>query len=240
MADEPRYKRVLLKISGEALCRPGGSGVDTQALVTVSDELAALAKRGIQVGLVVGGGNLIRGRNLTDNPYIERAHADYMGMLATVINGLALRDTLTRRGIAGCVLSAIPMPTVCDPYTRRDALSRLEAGYIVILTGGTGSPFFTTDTCAALRASELDAEVLLKATKVDGVYDADPVDNPQAQRYPRLTYEKVLADKLGVMDLTAISLCMENRIPIIVFQLSRAGSLEEVVCGGDVGTVISE
>ena len=240
MADEPRYKRVLLKISGEALCRPGGSGVDTQALVTVSDELAALAKRGIQVGLVVGGGNLIRGRNLTDNPYIERAHADYMGMLATVINGLALRDTLTRRGIAGCVLSAIPMPTVCDPYTRRDALSRLEAGHIVILAGGTGSPFFTTDTCAALRASELDAEVLLKATKVDGVYDADPVDNPQAQRYRRLTYEEVLADKLGVMDLTAISLCMENRIPIIVFQLSRAGSLDEVVCGGNVGTVISE
>ncbi|MCE5277125.1 MAG: UMP kinase [Planctomycetaceae bacterium] len=240
MADPFRYTRVLLKISGESLCQPGCGGIDAAAVAAVADELSALAARGVQIALVIGGGNILRGRDLTANPHVQRPTADYMGMLATVINALALHDTLVSRGAACHVMSAIPMVSVCDAYTIRAASASLAAGKIVILAGGTGSPFFTTDTCAALRASELGAEVLIKATKVDGVFDADPVKNPAARKYSTLTYGKVLADKLGVMDLTAISLCMENRIPILVFQLSRQGNLLAAVSGQDVGTVISE
>ncbi len=240
MADQLRYTRVLLKISGESLCQPGQSGIDATAVTAVADELSALAKRGVQIGLVIGGGNILRGRDLTGNPHVQRPTADYMGMLATVINALALHDTLVSRGAACHVMSAIAMSGVCDVYTLRAATASLAAGKIVILAGGTGSPFFTTDTCAALRASELKAQVLMKATKVDGVFDADPMKNPAATKYAALTYEKVLADKLGVMDLTAISLCMENRIPIMVFQLFKQGNLLSAVSGQDVGTLIRD
>lgn len=239
MADKAKYKRVLLKISGQSLCRPGGSGIDPSALASLADELAPVVQTGIQVGLVVGGGNILRGRQLAANAPIQRVTADHMGMLATVINALALRDSLAGRGMPACVLGAIEMTAVCEPFTQRRASEHLEAGRLVILAGGTGNPFFTTDTCAALRASELEAELLLKATKVDGVFDADPETTPGAKKYKRLTYEKVLADKLGVMDLTAISLCMDNEIPIVVFQLDKAGNLLAAVRGEDVGTLIT-
>ena len=238
MADEPRYKRVLLKISGEALCRPGGSGVDTQALVTVSDELAALAKRGVQVGLVVGGGNLIRGRNLTDNPYIERATADYMGMLATVINGLALCDSLEAHGVPTRVLSAVEVHKVCEPFIRRRALRHLEKGRVVVLAGGLGSPYFTTDTAAAQRAVELDCDVLLKATLVDGVYDADPKHHPDAQLLPDLSFAEVLRRQLRVMDQTAFAMCQENDLPLVVFNMNAPDGVVRAAQGENVGTLI--
>lgn len=239
MADKAKYKRVVLKISGQSLCRPGGSGIDPPALAGLADELAPVVQTGLQVGLVVGGGNIVRGGQLARDAKIQRVTADHMGMLATVINALALRDVLVGRGMGACVLGAIEMTAVCEPFTQRRALEHLEAGRLVILAGGTGNPFFTTDTCAALRASELGAELLLKATKVDGVFDADPETTPGAKKYNRLTYEKVLADKLGVMDLTAISLCMDNEIPIVVFRLDKAGNLLAAVSGEDVGTLIT-
>ena len=239
MTDKAKYKRVLLKISGQSLCRPGGSGLHLSAIASLVDELAPVVQSGIQVGLVVGGGNILRGRQLAHSERIHRVTADHMGMLATVINALALRDVLASRNMPACVLAAMEMTAVCEPFTQRRALEHLEAGRLVILAGGTGNPFFTTDTCAALRASELDAELLLKATKVDGVFDADPETTPDAKKYRRLTYEKVLADKLGVMDLTAISLCMDNQIPIVVFQLDKAGNLLAAVSGQDVGTLIT-
>ena len=239
MADKAKYKRVVLKISGQSLCRPGGSGIDPPALASLADELAPVVQTGLQVGLVVGGGNILRGRQLAANAPIQRVTADHMGMLATVINALALRDSLAGRGMPACVLGAIEMTAVCEPFTRRRALEHLEAGRLVILAGGTGSPFFTTDTCAALRASELEAELLLKATKVDGVFDADPLTHPEAKKFDRLTYGEVLARQLGVMDLAAVSLCMESRIPVIVFRMATAGGLAAAIRGEPVGTIIS-
>jgi len=242
MATEPRYHRVLLKLSGETLCSPGGSGVDPAAAAGVADELVPLREMGVEIAIVIGGGNFIRGAQLVGpdgGGGIARATADHMGMLATAINALALRDVLESRGLPACVLSAIAMSGVCEPYDRRRAIEQLEAGRIVILAAGTGSPFFTTDTCASLRAVELNADVLLKATKVDGVYDADPVTNPDAKRYDELTYQQVLADRLGVMDLTAISMCMENRMPVIVFKMADAGHLARAVRGEHVGTRVT-
>lgn len=240
MGDAPRYRRVLVKLSGESLCGAGSFGIDGQAVEQVIDELQPVVGLGVQIALVIGGGNILRGRDLSGNPQIQRATADYMGMLATVINALALRDVMESRGVASRVMSAIPMPVVAEPFIRLRAIRHLEKGRVVILAAGTGNPFFTTDTCASLRANELNAEVLLKATKVDGVYDSDPHKNPKARRYDRLTYQQVLEDRLGVMDLTAISMCMERKMPVLVFRLGDKGSLMRAVLGQDVGTLIGE
>jgi len=240
MPREPRYKRVLVKLSGESFCSPGGFGIEAPAVAKLVDELLPLVELKVQVALVVGGGNFVRGRDLAANPHIQRATADYMGMLSTVINAIALQDALESRGAATRVLGAITMTAICEPFIRRRAIRHLEKGRIVILAGGTGSPFFSTDTCAALRSNELQAEVLLKATKVDGVFNSDPEKNPTARKYERLSYQKVLTDRLGIMDLTAISMCMERAIPIVVFQLSKPGNLAGVVCGEKIGTVVAD
>ncbi|MGC9453297.1 MAG: UMP kinase [Phycisphaerae bacterium] len=240
MAKRRRIKRALVKLSGESFCKPGVGGIEPGAMATLVDEIQPVVEAGTQLALVVGGGNLVRGRDFAANPHIHRATADYMGMLATVINALALQDALESRGIATRVLSAITMTSVCEPFIRRRAVRHLEKGRVVILAAGTGSPFFTTDTCAALRANEISADALLKATKVDGVFDSDPVKNTDAKRFDRLTYRDVLTRQLGVMDLTAISMCMESKLPIIVFALARTGNLAGVVAGEDIGTIISE
>ena len=240
MSDQIQYKRVLVKLSGESLCAAGGWGIDRQAVEAVVGEIKAVAEMGVQIGLVVGAGNLIRGRDLSDNPHVARTTADSMGMLATVMNALALRDALQSESLEARVLSATEMGAFCSQFTHKRAEAELDAGRIVLMAGGTGNPFFTTDTCAALRALETGAEALLKATKVDGVFDCDPAVNPGAKRYEHLTYEKVLADRLGVMDLTAVSMCMENKLPIIVFQLSKSGSLAAAVRGEGVGTMVTE
>ncbi len=240
MSSKPRYQRVLLKVSGEGMCQPGGFGVDNEAVSSLVKEIIPLTEMGVQLALVVGGGNFLRGRDLTDSPYIKRVTADYMGMLATVMNALALRDALEQSGLPARVLSAIPMLQVCEAFSHRQALAHLEKGRVILLAGGTGSPFFTTDMCAALRANEIGADVLMKATKVDGVFDADPVTCPDAKKYDRLTYQKFLADRLGLMDLTAVSMCMQNHIPIMVFQLSIPGNLLQAVCGEPVGTIVNE
>jgi uridylate kinase len=239
MPGKPAYRRVLIKISGESLCAPGSFGLDADAIAATIVELKAVHELGVQVGLVMGGGNILRGKSLAEAEFIERTTADAMGMLATVMNALVLQDALEYQGVPARVLSAVPTAGVCEPYVRRRALRHLEKGRLVLLAGGTGSPFFTTDTCAALRASELRAAVLLKATKVDGVFEADPVKNPSARKFDRLTYAEVLARQLGVMDLAAVSLCMESRIPVIVFRLARPGSLAAAVRGEKVGTIIS-
>ena len=240
MAGKPKYKRVLVKVSGEALSGDGAGGIDRAAMDLLVGELHSITKLGVQVGLVVGGGNILRGRDLADNPHIRRVTADFMGMTATLINALALQDTLEAAGIDARVLSAIELKSVCEPFATRRAVDHLEKGRLVILAGGTGSPFFTTDTCAALRALEIGAEVFFKATKVDGVFEADPVKCPDAKKYETLSYQKVLADRLGVMDLTAISLCMESDIPIVVFQLSKSGNLAAAVRGEPIGTTIGK
>jgi uridylate kinase len=238
MSDRPRYQRVLVKVSGEGFCSPGGTGLVGEALTSLADEIAALPAMGVATGVVVGAGNLIRGRDLQGIPNVHRTTADTMGMLATVINALALRDELLSRGLPAHVMSARELPNVCEPFLRSRAIEWLDAGHVVIFAGGTGNPFFTTDSCASLRALEIGAEVLLKATKVDGIYDSDPVANPGAKRYERLTYQRALSERLGVMDLTAISMCMENDLPIVVFQLSKAGNLAAVVRGETVGTLV--
>ena len=238
MSGKPLYKRVLVKLSGESLGSGAGQGIGATAVASVADELIATARMGVQVAVVVGGGNLIRGRDLIDDAHIRRTTADGMGMLATVINGLALRDTLAGRRQPARLYSARAMAPVCELFARDVVVEDLEAGRVTILAGGTGNPFFTTDTCAALRALEIDAEILLKATKVDGVYDGDPETDPKAKRYDGLTYEKVLADRLGVMDLTAVSLCMENDLPIQVLQLTQPGNLAAAVCSREIGTLV--
>jgi len=239
MGATPRYKRVLLKLSGESMCSAGGAGVDSGAIAKVVDEVLPAVDLGVRMAIVVGGGNIARGRDLRADANIERTTADFMGMLATVINALALGEILGARGADARVMSAIPMPAVCEPYTIRNALAHLDRRRIVICAGGTGNPLFTTDTCASLRAGELKASALLKATKVDGVFDSDPATNPDARRYERLTYQKVLDDRLGVMDLSAVTMCMENDIPIIVLAVSKPGNLLGAVRGDDVGTTVS-
>jgi len=246
MADQPRYKRILLKVSGESFCSLGGFGVEPQALEQLADHVLPIIGMGVQVGLVVGAGNFIRGRDLarrdgcSGGSVIGRVTADSMGMLATVINALALQDVLEARGAATCVQSAIGVQGICEPFSPRRAVRHLEKGRVVIFAAGTGNPFVTTDTAAAMRARQIDAEILLKATKVDGVFDADPLENPKASKYDRLTYQQVLAMKLGVMDLTAVSMCMENKMPILVFQLALRNNLRNAVCGRNVGTLICE
>lgn len=239
MSSRPLYRRVLVKVSGEAFCAPGGFGIDAGAIKAVVGELAPLREMQVQVGLVVGGGNFLRGKALSEIESVTRATADAMGMLATVMNALALQEALEHAGITTRVLSAVSTGSFCESYDRRRAIRHLQAGRLVILAGGTGSPFFTTDTCAALRACELGADAVLKATKVDGVFDADPVTTPTAKKFNRLTYREVLARQLGVMDLAAVSLCMESQIPVIVFRLGKSGNLATAVRGKPVGTIIS-
>lgn len=240
MTAAPTYQRVLVKISGEALSGTGEHGLDAGAIETLIGELRQAVDLGVQIGLVVGAGNLMRGRDLAGLGDVERTTADSMGMLATVINGLALGDLLRGAGLDARTLSAIPMGAHCEAYVRARAIAHLQAGRIVILAGGTGSPFFTTDMCAALRAAELGCDVMIKATKVDGVFSQDPVENPDAVKYDHLTYQQVLAERLKVMDLTAVSMCMENSIPMMVFELTRPGNLASALSGRAVGTRITD
>jgi len=233
------YKRVLLKISGEGLSSEGGFGIEGEELRAIAQQCVAVCKMGVQLAIVVGGGNFIRGATFAEDGRIERATADYMGMLATVINALALQETMESYGQPTRVLSAISVYSVCEPFIRRRAVRHLEKNRAIILAAGTGNPFFTTDTCAALRATEIQADVVLKATKVDGIYDSDPKKNPNAKLYHEITYEQVHADKLRVMDLTAITLCMERKIPLVVFNLKTPGNIARVMRGEKVGTKIN-
>jgi uridylate kinase len=235
---KPSYRRILLKLSGEALMGRQAYGIDEKILADLSAEIRDVTALGTQVALVVGGGNIFRGIRTSRDFGIDRASADYMGMLATVINSLALQDVLERDGLTTRVLSAIEMRTIAEPYIRRRALRHLEKGRVVIFAAGTGNPYFTTDTAAALRAMEINADAILKATKVDGVYDRDPVADPKARKFARLTYIDVLQKNLKVMDATAISLCMDNDLPIVVFNLTRKGNILKVVLGEKIGTVV--
>ncbi len=232
-----RYDRILLKISGEALLGERSYGVDPKVCAYIASQVVAVHREGVQVAIVVGGGNIFRGLAASASG-MERATADYIGMLATVMNGLALQDALEKADMPTRVMSAIGMNEVAEPYIRRRAQRHLEKGRVVILAAGTGNPYFTTDTAAALRAVEIGAQVLLKATKVDGVYDADPMLNPDARRHDRLTYGQVLADRLQVLDATAVSLCMENDMPIIVFDLNGPDHIRMAALGASIGTLI--
>jgi len=235
--EKPQYKRVVLKISGEALAGNQGFGLQHDMLVSVAEQVAEIRDMGIEVSLVVGGGNLWRG--ITGSAQgMDRAQADYMGMLATVMNALALQDALEKAGSDTRVLSAIEMRQVAEPYIRRRAIRHMEKGRIVIFAAGTGNPYFSTDTTAALRAAEIEADVILMAKRVDGVYDSDPMINPEAQRFERLSYLDVLSRGLGVMDSTATSLCMDNNIPVIVFDLTKQGNIRRVVMGESIGTYV--
>lgn len=232
-----RFRRVLLKMSGEALAGSKGYGIDLDVLAPIARDVAAAVASGAEICLVVGGGNIFRGL-MASEVGMDRARADYMGMLATVMNALALQTAIEREGRPTRVLSAIPMPTVCEAYIRDKALDHLEKGRVVIFAGGTGNPFFTTDTAAALRAAEMGCDALLKATKVDGVYSADPKKTPNARRYDRLSYDEVLKHDLKVMDGAAIALARDNRIPIIVFSIKSQGGLAAVLQGNGSSTTI--
>jgi uridylate kinase len=234
----PKYNRVCLKLSGEALSGGAGHGIDSSVLAMVVGEIAAVVGLSVQVAVVVGGGNIIRGITASAAG-ANRATADYMGMLGTVINSLALQEALEKEELRARVMSALRMDEVTEPYVRRRAIRHLEKGRIVILAAGTGRPFFTTDTAAALRAAEIDCQVVLKATKVDGVYSADPMVDSDAKRYETLTHQQILQQGLKVMDATAASLCMDNNIPIIVFNLFTPGNLRKAVMGQPVGTVVT-
>ncbi|MEH6469348.1 MAG: UMP kinase [Porticoccus sp.] len=238
-ARDKKYKRIMLKLSGEELMGDEGFGIDPKVLDRMALEIGQLVGIGVQVGLVIGGGNLFRGAAL-HAVGMERVTGDHMGMLATMMNGLAMRDALDRNNISARVMSAIPMSGVVDHYDRRTAMRYLDSGDVVIFAAGTGNPFFTTDSAACLRGIEIGAELVLKATKVDGVYSADPMKDPTATMYSRLTYDEALEKKLGVMDLTAICLCREQEMPLRVFRMSKPGALLNIVVGGDEGTLIEE
>jgi uridylate kinase len=231
------YRRALLKLSGEALVGEQGYGIDAHTLQYITTEIQEVQQLGAELALVIGGGNIFRG-TAAGLYGIERVTADYMGMLATVINGLSLQSALEKIGVPTRVQTAFEMQAIAEPYIRRRALHHLENGRIVIFAGGTGNPYFTTDTTAALRAAEIGAEIVLKATKVDGIYDADPVTHPDAVRLPQLTYLDVLQRGLKVMDATAISLCMENQLPIVVFDLMQSGSIRSILEGKRIGTFV--
>ena len=234
-----RWKRILLKIGGEAFAERGGFGISFSRLSWISQEIEKVKNLGVAVGIMVGGGNIWRGK-FAQKGGIDRATADYMGMLATVINGLALQNSLEKIGLDTRVQSSFEMREFCEPYIRRRAIRHLEKRRIVIFVGGTGNPYFTTDTAAALKAVEVKAEVILKATKVDGVYSIDPIKNPNAKRYKKLSYMEMLKKQLKIMDSTAISLCMENHIPIVVFNLFKKGNLKKVICGQGKRTIVSD
>lgn len=232
-----KYKRIVLKCSGEALMGNAQFGIDPSVLDKIANDVAELIQMGVEVGLVIGGGNLFRGKALSEAG-LGRVTGDHMGMLATVMNALALRDALERIDLPARIMSAIPMLGVVDPYHRRKAITHLREGQVVIFAAGTGNPFFTTDSAACLRAIEVGADIVLKATKVDGVYSDDPISNPKAKRYSFLTYQEVLSQGLQVMDLTAICLCQEQNMPLQVFNLSAPDALKKIVMGEQVGTII--
>jgi len=234
----PKYSRILIKLSGEALGGSTGVNICAEAVASMAVQIREVRDLGVQVVIVVGGGNIFRGLSGSKRG-IERATGDYMGMLATIINGLALQDALEKIGVPTRVQSAISMAQVAEPFIRRRAVRHLEKGRVVIFGGGTGNPYFSTDTAAALRANEIGAEVVLKATKVDGIYDSDPKQNPKAKRYSQIRYAEALQKQLKVMDSTAFSLCMDNQMPIIVFDLFRPHNLKRVVMGEKVGTLVT-
>jgi uridylate kinase len=234
----PAFRRIVLKLSGEALAGSQGYGIDPPVLDRIGEEIREVTDLGVQIAIVIGGGNIFRGV-AASAVGMDRATADYMGMLATIINALALQDALEKAGVQTRVLSAIEMRAVAEPYIRRRAIRHLEKGRVVIFAAGTGNPFFTTDTAGALRAVEIGADAIIKATKVDGVYTADPKLDPSARRIDKLTYIEVLNRGLGVMDTTAISLCMDNKLPIVVFDLMRAGNIKRIVLGEPVGSIVS-
>lgn len=237
MSAKPKYKRILLKISGEFLKGDTPFGIVPEIIGSVADQVKELTELGVEVGLVIGAGNIVRGAEVKD---MNRASADYIGMVATMINALMMQGKLEKRGVETRVMSALEMHSVAEPYIRRRAIRHLERGIVVVFGGGTGNPFFTTDTAAALRANEIGAEVLMKATNVDGVYTADPRKDPDATKFDTLSYEEVLKRNLRVMDTSAVALCRENNLPILVFDLSTPGNVMRAVMGETVGTLVSE
>ena len=235
----PRYKRILLKLSGEALMGSRRNGIEPDVLANIADEIVHVQKAGVQIAIVIGGGNIFRGVSGATQG-IDRVAGDHMGMLATVINAIALQDALERRGANTRVTSAITMAEVAEPFIRRRAIRHLEKGRIVICAAGTGNPFFTTDSAAALRASELKCEIIFKATKVDGIYTSDPEKDPTAQRIPHLTYQRVLAERLQVMDAAAIDLARSSEIPIYIFSLKQNGNIQRALLGEEIGSIVSD
>jgi uridylate kinase len=233
----PIYKRVLVKLSGEALQGDHLFGIDASKLSGIVQEIAGITQLGVEVALVIGGGNLIRGADLCAAGF-ERVSADQMGMLATVINGLALRDAFKAKSIPATLMTAFPIPGIAEQYDRTHAQDKLQEGKIVILSAGTGNPLVTTDSAAALRGIEIGADIVLKATKVDGVFDDDPIKNPKAERYQTLNYDEVIAKRLGVMDLTAILLCQDHNLPLRVFNMNKQGALKRIMLGEDIGTLV--
>src|SRR3990167_3024436 len=234
---KPIYKRILLKLSGEALQGDHLFGIDANKLSRISQEIAQVVKLGVQVAIVIGGGNLIRGSDLCTTG-LDRVAADQMGMLATMINGLALRDALERKNLMVSLMSALGVPGIVDTYDYTAARKKLKKGKVLIFVGGTGNPLVTTDSAAALRGIEINTDIILKATKVDGVYTQDPIKHPKAERYSRLTYQEILEKRLGVMDLTAILLCQDHGVPLRVFNMNKSGALQRIVMGEDIGTFI--
>jgi len=239
MPDGPVYKRVLLKISGEGFCPEGGFGIEGDELNEIAKECIEVCKSGVQLAVVVGGGNFIRGATFSEEGNIPRATADYMGMLATVLNAVALQETMEKMGQPTRVMSAISVYSVCEPFLRRRAVRHLEKGRVVIFAAGIGNPFFSTDTAASLRAMEIKADVLLKGTKVEGVYSADPVLVKDAVKYDEITYMEILRQGLKVMDLTAVSLCKDNNLPMIIFNMNQSGNIRRVVLGEKVGSLVT-
>jgi uridylate kinase len=238
-AAQPKFKRILLKLSGEALMGGRRSGIDADVLATIADEIVEVVQMGVQVAIVIGGGNIFRGMTAATQG-IDRVAGDQMGMLATIMNGIALQDALERREIPTRVTSAIAMSQIAEPFIRRRAIRHLEKGRVVICAAGTGNPFFTTDSAAALRAAELKCDIIFKATKVDGIYTADPEKDPNAERLPHVTYQRVLADRLQVMDAAAIDLARGSSIPIYIFSLRERGNIKRALLGEDVGSIVSE
>jgi uridylate kinase len=239
MSDAPLpYRRVLLKLSGEALMGDLDYGIEPTVIQRMAAEIAAVREKGVEIAIVIGGGNIFRGAGLA-RAGMDRVTGDYMGMLATVMNALAIQDALESLDVHARVMSALRINAVCEDYIRRRAIRHLEKGRVVIMAAGTGNPFFTTDTAASLRAIEIGADIMLKATKVDGVYDSDPARNSDARRYNAVTYDRVIADKLGVMDATAIVMCRDNNLPLRVFDLTRSNALVQAMSGDDVGTLVS-
>ena len=237
--EKPKYRRILLKVSGEAFIGEKKYGIDPSALSIIANQIKEIRDLGVEVGVMVGGGNIFRG--FAAGSYgMDRVSADYIGMLATVINALALQNALENMGVFTRILTAIHMEEVAEPYIRRRAIRHLEKGRVVIFAAGTGNPYFTTDTAAALRAVEIEAEIIMKGTKVDGVYSDDPKKNPQAKKFDSLTYLEVLNKKLKVMDTTAVTLCMDNNLPIIVFNLQKEGNLKKMILGKKLGTLVCE
>jgi uridylate kinase len=233
----PKYKRILLKLSGESLMGDKSFGFDTAILEQYSRDIKSIVELGVQVAIVIGGGNIYRGMNEAETG-IERAHGDYMGMLATVINGMAMQAMLEKTGVFTRLQSAIKMEQIAEPYIRRRAIRHVEKGRVVIFGAGTGNPYFTTDTAGSLRAIEIQADVILKGTRVDGIYTADPEKDPTAKKYETITFQECISNNLRVMDMTAFTLCMENKLPIIVFNMNTPGNLRKVACGEKVGTLV--